>query len=75
MLDRISQLRNLVIHWAEENKVNPSYAWGRLYGQISNVYGIDVYERAKNRNCKPIQVIERDGIIDQAFALAQGIFK
>ncbi len=70
---KLKQLRNLVLSWAEHNKYDPAYAWGRLFGLISSVYHIDVIESAKTRNCRPLHVIECDGLIDQAIDLARGM--
>jgi uncharacterized membrane protein len=67
-------LRKLVLRWAEVNRVNPSYAWGQLFGQISNVYHIDVYNYARSRHCRPLDVIE-DEILDEALNLAKEYFR
>ena len=68
-------LENMVIRWAKVNKVNERYAFGRLYGAIYNVLHVDVYERAKNRHCIPMRIIECDGLLDEVIAIAQQIFK
>jgi hypothetical protein len=74
-LDKKALLKNRVISWAKHNGRNEHFAWGYLFGHITNVYHIDVCDRARTRGCRPINVIVCDGLLDQAIALTESIFK
>lgn len=61
--------RKLVDKLVNIAKVDHSTTYSRIYAEMGYVYGVKIKARAKNRNKKPIEVLEEDMLLGKAIAI------
>lgn len=48
--------------------------WRELYREFRDRYGVDLRARARNRNAKPLDVAEEEGLMEALYALAHSLY-
>jgi hypothetical protein len=73
-IDLRAQLRQ-VMNTAARVSGDYSGAWNMLYNEIYYRLHINVKERAKNADCKPLDILEAENQLNNAILIAREIFK
>jgi hypothetical protein len=73
-IDLRSQLRQ-VMNTAARSSGDYAGAWNMLYNEIYYRLHINAKERAKNADCKPLDILEAENQLSNAVLIAREIFK
>lgn len=73
-IDLRAQLRQ-VMNTAARSSGDYAGAWNLLYNEIYYRLHINVKERAKNADCKPLDILEAENQLSNAVLIAREIFK
>lgn len=65
-----AELSQLVRSYANAREIEPRYGWRDLYREIYYRLHINAPVRAKNEGVKAIDILEREGLLEQACAIA-----
>ena len=69
-----TNLTLVVKGYCKEHSYEYEAAYNRLYAEFLHRYGIDLKLRAENRGCKPLDIAEEMGRIEDLYALAFALF-
>jgi prophage antirepressor-like protein len=72
--DDRSRLNEIVRAYAQSTGTFPQHAWRTLYKEINYRLHVNVHQRAENRGIRKIQVLEDDGLLRKAYAVARKVF-
>jgi len=72
--DDRSRLNEIVRAYAQSTGTFPQHAWRTLYKEINYRLHVNVHQRAENRGIRKIQVLEDDGLLCKAYAVARKVF-
>ena len=69
-----ARLNEIVRAYAAATGTQHSSAWRMLYREISYRLGVNITARSRNRGIRKIQVLDDDGLLDDAYSVARKIF-
>jgi hypothetical protein len=72
--DDRSRLNEIVRAYAQSTGTFPQHAWRTLYKEVNYRLHVNVHQRAENRGIRKIQVLEDDGLLRKAYAVARKVF-
>lgn len=67
-------LNEIVRAYAKATGLTYPTVWGKLYKEINYRLGLNVDTRARNRGCSKIEILDRNGLLEKAYAVAQSVF-
>lgn len=69
-----AKLNEIVRAYAGATSTRPQDAWRTLYREVYYRLGVNVNVRSKNRGISKIEVLDRDGLLPDAYAIARKVF-
>jgi hypothetical protein len=69
-----ANLNTLVRAYCHANNVSHPTAWGSLYREFRDRYHVDLKIRAANGTCKPLDVAQSLGLLEDLYAVAETLF-
>jgi len=61
--------------FAEENDLHYPVVWGKLYEEVYYRYSVNIRKRAKTRGISALDMLEEQGLMEEAFKIACYVFR